>query len=94
MLATAALLFFAARVLLGVAKLTHDPFLSTFYLGAFLWLLAQIFGNLAAVWLIPSSFVARFLWITLGIAVAIQKLSADETNDRQMAHRAPQLVPA
>ena len=94
LLATAALLFFAARVLLGVAKRTHDPFLSTFYLGAFLWLLAQIFGNLAAVWLIPSSFIARFLWITLGIAVAIQKLSAGETNPRQMPRIAPQLVSA
>jgi len=93
LIATGALLFCAARVLLSVAKRTGDRFLSTFYLAAFIWLLAQIFGNLAAVWLIPSSFVARFLWITLGIAVAIQKLLPDETTDRSAIRDLPQLAP-
>ena len=74
LIATGALVFCAARLLLTVAKRSEDRFLSIFYLAAFIWLLAQVLGNLAAVWLIPSSFIARFLWIILGTAVAIQRL--------------------
>ena len=42
---------------------------------SFIWLLALVLGNQAAVWLIPSSYVARLLWVLLGIAVAVQRLS-------------------
>jgi hypothetical protein len=44
----------------GVAGLPA-LFLSTFYLAVFIWLLAEVFGNLAAVWLAPSCYVARLL---------------------------------
>ncbi|MEA3213640.1 MAG: O-Antigen ligase [Chthoniobacter sp.] len=64
----------AARLLRELAAQTGDRFLATFYLGAFLWLLAQVFGNLAAAWLIPSSYVARLLWIILGTGIAVTKL--------------------
>jgi O-antigen ligase len=68
------LVFCAARLLLKIARQSDDPLLSTFYLAAFIWLLAQVFGNLAAVWLAPSCYVARLLWILLGIGVAVQRL--------------------
>ena len=66
----------AARLLLRLATQGDDRFLRTFFLAAFLWLLAQVFGNLAAVWLNPSSFVARFLWVVLGVAVAVSRIYA------------------
>ena len=94
LLATGALVFCAARLLLRVAQGSDDRFLSTFYIAALLWLLAQVFGNLAAVWLIPSSYIARFLWIILGIGVAVQKLPASETAARRALQESPQLVPA
>jgi O-antigen ligase len=65
--------FAAGRLLLRVAR-CEDQFVSTFFLAAFLWLLAQLLGNLAAVWLNPSAFVARLLWVTLGLAVAARRI--------------------
>jgi O-antigen ligase len=64
----------AVRLLLRLATQSEDRFLKTFFLASFLWLLAQVFGNLAAVWLNPSSFVARFLWVVLGVAVAVARI--------------------
>ena len=92
------LVFCAARLLLKIATQSDDPFLSTFYLAAFIWLLAQVFGNLAAVWLAPSCYVARLLWIILGIGVAIQRLvpaalTRQSLNAQPTAAQTP-LVPA
>ena len=94
LIATGALVFCAARLLLRLARRSEDRFLSKFYIAALLWLLSQVFGNLAAVWLIPSSYIARFLWIILGIGVAVQKLLASETADQRAVQESPQLVPA
>ncbi len=74
LLAFAWLVICAARLLRELAGRCEDRFLATFYRGGFIWLLAQVFGNLAAVWLIPSSYVARFLWIILGTGTAVMKL--------------------
>ncbi len=68
------LMFCAARLLHGLGVQSHDRFLAIFYLAGFLWLLTQVLGNQAAVWLVPSSYVARFLWIILGTGVAVAKL--------------------
>jgi O-antigen ligase len=72
--AFAVLITVAAGLFLRVAARSKDRFLSTYYLAAFLWLLTQVFGNLAAVWLNPASFVARLLWVLLGVAVAVARL--------------------
>ena len=74
LLAFGALIFCAARLLHGLGAQSQDRFLATFFLGAFVWLLAQVCGNQAAVWLVPGSYVARFLWIILGTGVAVAKL--------------------
>jgi O-antigen ligase len=74
LLAFAVLIIVAARLFLQVAARSEDRFLSTYYLAAFLWLLTQVFGNLAAVWLTPGSYIARLLWIILGIGVALAQL--------------------
>ena len=77
------LIFCAARSLLKVAMHREEAFVSTLYLAAFLWLLSQVFGNLAAVWLIPS-FGARLLWLLLGIGVAASRLLT-ESESREPA---------
>ena len=74
LLAFAVLITVAARLFLRVAARSEDRFLSTYYLAAFLWLLTQVFGNLAAVWLNPASFVTRLLWVSLGVAVGVARL--------------------
>lgn len=63
----------STRLLLRLAR-CGDPLIGTFFLAAAIWLLAQLFGNLAAVWLNPSAFVARFLWVILGLATAAGRL--------------------
>lgn len=68
------LMLFAARLLRDLGAQGDDRFLATFFLGAYVWLLAQILGNQAAVWLVPGSYVARFLWIVLGVGVAVARL--------------------
>ena len=74
LLAFAVLITVAARLFLRVAAQSEDRFLSAYYLAAFLWLLTQVFANQTAVWLNPSSFIARLLWIILGIGVALARL--------------------
>ena len=74
LLAASLLVICAARLLLKIARQCPDRFLGTFYLAAFIWLLAQVFGNLAAVWLSPSCYVGRLLWIMLGVGIAVEKL--------------------
>jgi O-antigen ligase len=95
--AFAALVICAARLFNRIATRSEDRFLSTFFLAAFLWLLAQVFGNLAAVWLTPSSFVARLLWVSLGVAVAVARLlpaSAQRPSPPNATPVEPQLLPA
>jgi len=47
------------------------------YLAAFIWLLAQVFGNLAAVWLSPSCYRRTgLLWIMLGVGIARRETAA------------------
>lgn len=77
LLALGALLFCAARLLWSVAKNSDSRLVGTFHLAAFLWLLTLMLGNLAAAWLLPSSYIARFLWIILGTAVAVARLRAE-----------------
>ncbi|MEI6349707.1 MAG: O-antigen ligase family protein [Verrucomicrobiota bacterium] len=83
------LMFAAARLFWSIATRWEDPFLKTFYLGAFIWLITQVFGNQAAVWLVPSSYFSRILWILLGIAIAIEqrvpKKASTETGVPQAA---------
>jgi hypothetical protein len=64
----------AAGRLLWRASRIGDGFVATFFLAVFIWLLAQLFGNVAAVWLNPSAFVARILWVALGLAVAANRV--------------------
>ena len=75
LLALGLLLFCAARLLWIVGRTSDDRLVRTFHLAAFIWLLTQVFGNIAAAWLIPSSCIARFLWVILGIAVAAARLA-------------------
>lgn len=67
------LIFCAGRCFLRIAARRDAPFFSAVYLGAFLWLLALLFGDLAAVWLLPS-FGALLLWMLLGVSVALPRL--------------------
>lgn len=93
-IAFGALVICAARLLLTVARRSGDPFLRTFHLAAFIWLLAQVFGNLAAVWLVPSAYVGRLLWILLGIAVALERLLPATVSQKSPLARAPStLIP-
>ena len=91
------LIFCAGRSLLRIAVRRDAPFFSTFYLAAFLWLLALVFGNLTAVWLLPS-FGARLLWILLGVSVALPRLLAEqaahENSPSSSAPAATELAPA
>ncbi len=89
LLAFAVLITVAARLFLRVAARSEDRFLSTYYLAAFLWLLTQVFGNLAAVWLNPASFVARLLWVSLGVAVAVARLLPVTRTSSASSRRAP-----
>jgi hypothetical protein len=69
----------ACALFLRVARRCDDPLMRLVFRAACIWLLAQALGNLAAVWLVPSSFVARFLWVLLGIAVAVGRLNSRPT---------------
>jgi O-antigen ligase len=94
LLAFAAFVFCAARLFLRIAWRSDDPFLSTFFLAACIWLLAQLFGNVAAVWLNPSSFVARLLWVALGVAVVVARLLPATEEAALSADAQPELQPA
>ncbi len=94
LLALGALIVCAGRLFRRVAASSDDPIISMFFRAAFIWLLAMVFGNLAAVWLNPSSFVARIIWISLGVAVAVQRLQSREAQDRAVIEEAPSMVAA
>ena len=57
----------------------------------------NFFGNLTAVWLLPS-FGARLLWILLGVSVALPRLLAEqaahENSPSSSAPAATELAPA
>jgi len=89
LLAFAVLIIVAARLFLRIAARSEDRFLSAYYLAAFLWLLTQVFGNVAAVWLNPASFVARLLWVSLGVAVALTRLLPDTQFSSASSRPAP-----
>ena len=97
LLAFAVFIAVAARLFLRLAARSEDRFLSTYYLAAFLWLLTQVFGNLAAVWLNPASFVARLLWVSLGVGVAVARLlpvNQPRSASSRPAPAAPECLPA
>ncbi len=73
LLALAILIFAAARVVYRAAALARDPLLRAYFWAVLLWILSQAFGNVAATWLTPSSFVATLFWINLGIAQAMNR---------------------
>ena len=81
------LVFCMGRSFRNIAARRDEPFFSAFYRGALIWLLALVFGNLAAVWLLPS-FVEIVLWILLGISVALPRLLA-----QQASHESPRRHP-
>jgi O-Antigen ligase len=68
------LIFTATRLFHRVAVRTRDPIVSVFFWAAMLWLLSQLFGNLAATWLTPASFVGIITWICIGLAVGVERL--------------------
>jgi hypothetical protein len=74
LLALVGIIVSAGRLFLKISARCENALLRIFFRASFVWLLAQVFGNLAAVWLVPSSYVARFLWVLLGIAVAAGRL--------------------
>jgi hypothetical protein len=74
LLALAVLVFTAVRLFHRVAVRTRDPMVSVFFWAAMLWLLSQLFGNLAATWLTPASFVGILTWICIGLAVGVERL--------------------
>ena len=75
LIATGALVTAMAFAFRRAETASDDALLGTMFRASFIWLLALVLGNQAAVWLIPSSYVARLLWVLLGIAVAVQRLS-------------------
>lgn len=74
LLALVLLVFTAVRLFHRVAVRTRDPMVSVFFWAAMLWLLSQLFGNLAATWLTPASFVGIVTWICIGLAVGVERL--------------------
>lgn len=85
--ATGLLIFCIGRLFARLANAKTSRLISTVYLAALLWLLSQVFGNLAAVWLIPASYVARFLWLLIGIGIAVDRLLASEPEAAAAAAR-------
>ena len=71
LLALVVLVFTAVRLFHRVAMCMRDPMVSVFFWAAMLWLLSQLFGNLAATWLTPASFVGVLTWICIGLAVGV-----------------------
>jgi putative inorganic carbon (HCO3(-)) transporter len=77
LLAFVGLIVCIGRAFLRIAARRDEPFFSAFYFAAQIWLLALVFGDLAAVWLLPS-FAQMLLWILLGIAAALPRLLGEE----------------
>jgi O-antigen ligase len=71
------LVFCIGRSFRNIATRRDQPFFSAFYRGALIWLLALVFGNLSAVWLVPS-FAEIVLWILVGLSVALPRLLAQQ----------------
>lgn len=76
LLSLAAVVVASALALRRAAVSVEDPMLRAFLWSAFLWLLAQLAGNLAATWLTPSSFVAVMLWLSVGVGLAVIRLAS------------------
>lgn len=71
---------------------TDDPIFTLTFRAAFIWLLANVLGNQAAVWLIPSSYVSRILWVLLGLSVAVQRLAVPKLEARVLAKKPTELA--
>jgi O-antigen ligase len=83
------LLMFAITRRLWLTARRGDPFFGPFYLGAFLWVLTMIFGNLAAIWINPS-YISRIMWIVTGSAIAVGRLLAEREDETAAEDSAPQ----
>ena len=81
LLAFAIMMLCAARLILIITRRKDDAFLSTFYLGVFIWFCAMGLGNQASVWLVPSSYIGRLLWTVLGTAVALDQCMPEELTE-------------
>ena len=90
--AFALLVAVAARLCWRIAARSEDRFVQAFFLGALVWLLAQLLGNQGAVWLIPSSYVTRFLWIVLGVGAALVRFQEEPVIE--VAPMEPELIAA
>ena len=75
-LAFLALVWASLKTLWGAAQLSEEPLIRGFFLGASLWLVGEVVGNLTACWILPSSFQARLLWICAGLAVGLREVTA------------------
>ena len=82
-----ALLMFAITRRIWLTARCSDPFFRAYFLGVFLWVLTMIFGNLAAIWLMPS-YISRIMWIVTGSAIAVGRLLAERA-DETAAHDSP-----
>lgn len=71
---------------------SDDPLLRTLFRSSFIWLLALVFGDQAAVWLIPSSYIARILWVLLGLAIAVQRLAPQPNAPAFSREKPPELA--
>ena len=75
LLSVIALVGASLHLFMKLARSLDDPLLTTLFRAAFIWLLAQVLGNMAAVWIVPSSYIARLLWVLLGLGVAVARIS-------------------
>ncbi len=90
------LIFCVGRRLYQTARHCGDPFFSAYFLGSFLWMLTMVFGNLAAIWLVPS-YISRLMWIVTGTAIGVTRLLAERAPESTAAlppHPESRLVPA
>ena len=77
-LAFLAVIAVAVRLCWRIAARSEDRFVQAFYLGALVWLIAEFFGNQGAVWLIPSSYVARLIWVIAGVGAALERFQEED----------------
>lgn len=55
---------------------SDDPLLRTLFRAALIWILALVLGDQAAVWLNPSSYLSRTIWVLLGLATAVLRITS------------------
>ncbi len=72
-----ALVWAGLKTLWSAAQLSEDPLIRGFFLGASLWLVGEVLGNLSACWILPASFLGRLLWICVGLALGLRAALPD-----------------